>query len=174
MSSTSINVGQFGIDSLGIDKALLTAQPDMRIVRFSFLAPASVLIASIISYLLPLKIDRDYQLAGSILIGTLGLAGIISLLVLYEALAKAVYVVTDQYIQEEYGIVYKRLRRIPLHYVRDVTHTQNFLQTIFGVFSVTVSPTNGNNIVLSNITDGKQMPEIIWKLVLSKTNIAAH
>ena len=145
------------------------ARPDMRIVKFSFLAPAMVLAAGIVSYVSPSGIDRDLHMAGSILIATLALAGFSSLLVLYEGLAKAVYAATNEHIEEEYGIIYKRLRRIPLNYVRDVTHTQNFLQAMFGVSSITVSPTNGDKIVLSNIKDGERTRETIWKLMLSRS-----
>lgn len=173
MSSTSINVGEFGINSVGGDKSLLTARPDMRIVKFLIVPPAFVLTAGIISYGLPLAMDRDLHLAVSILIVTLGLAGLSSLLVLYEGLAKAVYTMTNEFIEEEYGIVYKGLRRIPLNYVRDVTQTQNFLQAMFEISSITVSPTNGDKIVLSNIRDGQRTREIIWKLVLSKSRGAA-
>ena len=169
MSSTSINVGEFGINSVVSDRSLLTARPDMRIVKSLFLPPAFVLMAGIVSYALTLGIDRDLHLVGSILIAALGVAGLSSLLVLYEALAKAVYTMTNEFIEEEYGIVYKRLRRIPLDYVRDVTHTQSFLQAMFGVSSVTVSPTNGHNIVLSNIRDGQRTQELVWKLVLSRS-----
>jgi hypothetical protein len=169
MASTSINVGKFGLDSVGRDQALLIARPDMRIIKFLLLPSAFVLTAGIISYLLPLGIDRDLHLAGSILIATLGLAGLSSLLVLYEGLASAVYTMTGEFIEEEYGIVYKGLRRIPLNYVRDVTQTQNFLQAMFGVSSITVSPTNGDKIVLSNVRDGQQTRETIWKFVLAKS-----
>ena len=77
------------------------------------------------------------------------------------------YTVTNEHIEEEYGVINKRLRRIPLTSVRDVTHTQNFLQAMFGVSSLTVSPTNGDRVVLSNIKDGKKTREVIWKLVAS-------
>jgi hypothetical protein len=40
---------------------------------------------------------------------------------------------------------------------------------IFGVSSITVSPTNGNKIVFSNVRDGEQTREAIWNLVLSKS-----
>ena len=121
MASASITIGNYGADSASRDKALLTARPDMRIVKYSFLAPALALIASIISYLWPLKIDRDLQLAGSILIAIFGMAGISFLLVLYEGLVKAVYSLTQEHIEEKYGIIYRRVRRIPVSYVRDVT-----------------------------------------------------
>jgi uncharacterized membrane protein YdbT with pleckstrin-like domain len=90
---------------------------------------------------------------------------------LYEGLSKSVYRLTNEHIEEEYGIVYKRQRRIPLSYVRDVTYDQNFLQAMFGVSSITVSPTNGDKIVLSNIRDGESARERIWKHVLSRSPV---
>jgi uncharacterized membrane protein YdbT with pleckstrin-like domain len=169
MASTSIDVGKFGVDSVGGDKALLTAQPDIRVLKLSLVGPAVMLIAGIIAYRLPLAIDRDFQLAGSAFITGIGLVGAICSLALYEGLSKAVYRLTNEHIEEEYGVINKRLRRIPLSYVRDVTYSQNFLQAIFGISSVTVSPTNGDKIVLSNIRDGEKTRETIWRLVLSKS-----
>ena len=138
-------------------------------MKLSFLAPGVVLTAGIIAYLSPLAIDRDFQLAGSFFIIGIGLVGMTCLLVLYEGLSKAVYSLTDEHVEEEYGIINKRVRRIPLSYVRDVTYDQNFLQAMFAVSSVTVSPTNGDKIVLSNIKDGEGTREVIWKLVLSRS-----
>lgn len=169
MASASINIGERRIDSVGSDKALLTTRADMRIVKVSLIATVLPLMVSIVTYLSPLPIERDLKLAIAVAIATIGLAGISFLLVMYEGLAKAVYTVTDEHIEEEYGIVYKRLRRIPLSYVRDVTYDQNFLQAIFGVSSITVSPTNGDKIVLSNIRDGEGARERIWNLVLSRS-----
>ena len=169
MATTSVNLRDFGVDTTSTDKAVLTARPDMRIVKLSFLAPVLVLTASIVAYLLPVAIDPDYQLAGSVVIATIGVAGISFLLVMYEALAKAVYTVTNEHVEEEYGIIYKRLRRIPLSYVRDVTYDQSFRQGILGVSSITGSPTNGDKIVLSNIPEGESARERIWSLILSKS-----
>jgi len=169
MASASINIGEYRSDSVGSDKALLTTRADMRIVKVSFIATVLPLMVSIVTYLSPLPIKRDLKAALAVAIATIGLAGISFLLVMYEGLAKAVYTVTDEHIEEEYGIVYKRLRCIPLSYVRDVTYDQNFLQAIFGVSSITVSPTNGDKIVLSNIRGGESTRERIWKLVLSRS-----
>lgn len=171
MASASINIGEYGIDSVGSDKAHLTIRADLRIVRVSLTFAVLPLMISIVTYLLPLPIERDLKLALAVAIGTIGLAGMSFLLVMYEGLAKAVYTVTDEYIEETYGIVYKRLRRIPLSYVRDVTYDQNFLQAMFGVSSITVSPTNGDKIVLSNIRSGVGTRENIWKLVLSRSPV---
>jgi hypothetical protein len=67
------------------------------------------------------------------------------------------------------SVFWKTQHRVPLSYVRDVSYGQNFLQAMFGVSSVTISPTNGNKIVLSNLNDGSATREAIWKLVLSES-----
>ena len=89
---------------------------------------------------------------------------------MYEALGNTVFVVTNDHIEEKGGLIWKTQHRIPLTYVRDVTYDQNFLQAMFGVSSVTVSPTNGRKIVLSNVPDGERTREIIWNLVLLKSS----
>lgn len=169
MASASINMREFRIDSAGGNKSLLTTRPDTRIVKVSLIATLLPLIVGMVTYLSPTPLESDLKPALAVGIATIGLAGISFLLVVYEWLAKAVYTVTDEHIEEEYGIVYKRLRRIPLSYVRDVTYDQNFLQAMFGVSSITASPTNGDKIVLSNVRDGEKTRETIWKLVLSKS-----
>jgi hypothetical protein len=75
--------------------------------------------------------------------------------------------VTPEYVEEEGGIVWKRLRRIPLSYVRDVTFDENLIQTKLGTSTITVSATNGDKIVLDNVKCGREMQEVIWKRVLS-------
>lgn len=169
MGTTSVSLRDFSIDNTSADRAVFTVRPDMRIVKFSFLTPVLLVAAGTIAYLLPLGIDRDFQLAGAGFIAGIGVVGIACLLALYEGLSRAVYSLTNEHIEEESGIIYKRLRRIPLSYVRDVTYDQNFLQAVFGVSSVTVSPTNGRKIVLSNVPDGEETREIIWKLVISRS-----
>lgn len=169
MASISINIANFGDDPVGSGKVLLTVQPDMRIVQFSFVAPVVLLAAGMVVYLLPLSIDRDFQLAGSFLVGGIGFVGVVCLLALYEGLTKAVYRLTEDHIEEEYGVIYKRVRRIPLSYIRDVTYDRTLLQSIWGVSSVTVSPTNGRKIVLCNVRDGEVARETIWKLVLLRS-----
>src|SRR6185503_3818900 len=86
--------------------------------------------------------------------------------IMYEALGNTVFVVTNDYIEEKGGLIWKTQHRIPLTYVRDVTADQTFLQKMLGASSLTVSPTNGTKIVLSNIPNGEQTQETIWKVVL--------
>lgn len=166
MSATSINLGKFSLDSRSGDNVLLTARPDMRIVKLGFLAAA--LIAAVTGAIYVLPIPDGVKIAFLPLIGLFVVALVYSA-IMYETLVNTVFRVTNECIEEEGGFIWKTQHRIPLSYVRDVTYDQNFLQGMFGVSSVTVSPTNGNKIVLSNIRDGEQTRDVIWKLLLSRT-----
>jgi len=88
---------------------------------------------------------------------------------MFEGLSRAMYTVTPEYVEEQYGLIYKRLRQIPLNYVQDLTSTQNFIQAMFGLSSITVTPTNGHKIVISNIRAGKKAQETIWRKILQKS-----
>ena len=52
--------------------------------------------------------------------------------------------VTAEYVESESGIVGKKVRTIPIGYVRDVTYGQNLIQSMLGVSDITVSGTNGD------------------------------
>jgi len=139
----------------------------MRLVKASFFVPVLVLLVGLIVYLLPLPIDSvltHYLVLPFIVMVAAGVA--VYPLGMYEALSKAVFTVTDEYVEEESGVIWKRVRRIPLSYVRDVTYNQNFIQAMFDVSDIRVSATNGDEIVLNNLKDGEGTREIIWKLVL--------
>lgn len=166
MSATSINAGNFKIDLTGGDNVLLTARPDMRIVKLGFLAAALIAVVAGVIYVSP--ISEGAKIAFLPLIGLFVVAFVYSG-IMYETLVNAVFRVTNEYIEEEGGFIWKTQHRIPLSYVRDVTYDQSFLQKMIGVSSVTVAPTNGNKIVLSNIRDGEQTRDVIWKLLLSRT-----
>jgi len=171
MASTSINVGNFGINSASSGNVLLTARPDLRILKVGFLAAALIAVAGAVVYLSPID--------GSLKVAFLPLAVLFVVIlalsvIMYEALGNTVFVVTNEHIEEKGGLIWKAQHRIPLTYVRDVSYDQNFVQTMFGVSSVTVSPTNGNRIVFSNIRDGEETREFIWKLVLSSSPGARH
>ena len=90
MTAINVDIGKFGTDTASSEKVILTARPDMRIVNVSFLVPVLVLVGGVIAYLLPLAVDRDFQLVGSFFITGMGLVGMTCLLVLYEGLSKAV------------------------------------------------------------------------------------
>ena len=166
MASTSINVGKFEVDSIGGGNVLLTTRPDLRILKVAFLAAALIAAAGVVVYVSPI----DASLKAAFLPFAVLFVVILALsLIMYEALGNTVFVVTNEHIEEKGGFIWKTQHRIPLTYVRDVTYDQNFLQAMFGVSSVTVSPTNGEKIVLSNVRDGEQTREAIWNLVLSKS-----
>lgn len=166
MSSTSINVGEFGINSVGSDRSLLTARPDMRIVKFGFLAAASIAVAGAVVYMLPVS---DSVKAAFLPLAGLFVVTLAYSLIMYETLGNALFTATNAYIEEKGGVILKSQHRIPLSYIRDVTYSQTFLQAMFGVSNVTVSPTNGRKIVVSNVQDGERVREAIWKLVLSNS-----
>ena len=167
MASTSINVGEFGINSAGRDRILLTARPDVRIVKLGFLAAALIAAAGAIAYLLPIS---DSLKVAFLPLGVLFVVTVAYSAILYEGLKNTVYNVAKDYVEEQGGVIWRTQHRIPLSYVRDVTYNQSSLQKVFGVSSVTVSPTNGNKIVFYNVRDGEKIQESIWKLVLSRSS----
>jgi uncharacterized membrane protein YdbT with pleckstrin-like domain len=166
MASTSINAGKFGINSARSGNVLLTARPDLRILKVGFLTAALIVVAGVVVYLSP--IDASLKVAFLPFAVVFVVISAYSV-IMYEALGNTVFVVTNDYIEEKGGLIWKTQRRIPLTYVRDVTYDQNFLQAMLGVSSVTVSPTNGDRIVLSNVREGERTREVIWNLVLSKS-----
>jgi uncharacterized membrane protein YdbT with pleckstrin-like domain len=166
MASTSINVGNFGINSDSSGKILLTTRPDLRILKVGFLAAALIALAGAVVYLAPID---DSLKAAFLPLAVLFVVILAYSVIMYEALGNTVFVVTNEYIEEKGGLIWRTQHRIPLAYVRDVNYSQTFLQAMFRVSSVTVSPTNGNKIVLSNIADGTVTRETIWKLVVSKS-----
>ena len=107
--------------------------------------------------------------------GLLGFAAIFGYVVIsvpliwYAALARSTYAVTREHIEQESGVISKRSRSLPLCYVRNVTYDQSVIQALFGLSTITVSSTNGNQIRLQHVRDGKEKRELIWKLVLSKS-----
>ena len=167
MASTSINVGKFEIDSVSGSNVLST-RPDLRILKVGFLTAALIAVAGAFVYLSPL--DASVKVA-FLPLAVLFVVILAYSIIVYEALGNTIFVVTNDHIEEKGGVIWKTQHRIPLTYVRDVTYAQNFLQAMFGVSSITVSPTNGDKIVLSNVRDGEQTRETIWMLVLSKSRL---
>ena len=168
MASTSINVGKFGIDSVSSGNVLLTTRPDLRILKVGFITAALIAVAGAVVYLSP--IDTSLKVA-FLPMAVLFVVVLAYSVIMYEALGNTVFVVTNDHIEERGGLIWKTQRRIPLTYVRDVTYDQNLLQAMFGVSSITVSPTNGDKIVLSNIREGESAREKIWKHVLSRSPV---
>ncbi len=143
--------------------SVLIDRPDKRMMRVRYFAPVLILCIGTIIYSLPI---------GDLKVVFLPLTWLFAMAVVYsvtmhEILARAVYTVTVEYIESESGILGKKVRTIPISYVRDVTYGQNFIQAMLGVSDITVSATNGDKIVLRDVADGMSKRDIISKLVLS-------
>ena len=166
MAATGITISKDRLDSSGSDNSVLIALPDMRIAFFGFVVAALIAIAGIVVYLLPISSSLK---TAFLPLGVLFIVIIAYSAIMCEALANAVFTVTKDHVEERGGVIWKTQHRIPLSYVRDVSYNQSFLQGMFGVSSVSVSPTNGNKIVLSNIPNGETALETINKLVILRT-----
>ena len=168
MAARSINFKDLDAETPGSRSVVLTVRPDMRLVKASFFVPVLVLLVTLILNRLPLPIDGvliHYLVLPFMVMVAVGVA--VYPVGMYEALANAVFRVTNEYVEEESGIIWKRVRRIPLSYVRDVTYNQNVIQAMFDVSDITVSATNGNKVVLNSLRNGEATRETIWKLVLA-------
>jgi uncharacterized membrane protein YdbT with pleckstrin-like domain len=147
--------------------SVLVDHADLRLVRLSYLLPLSLILIAVVSFVLPIsdaaKIGIGYTTIGGTFL-------CLAYLIPYHGrLRKATYTVTSEYIEARTGTFEKRVRRVPLSYIRDVTHTQDFFQKLFGLSSIKVVATNGDSIALENISDGEQKREIIWDLVFSRS-----
>jgi uncharacterized membrane protein YdbT with pleckstrin-like domain len=115
--------------------------------------------------LLPISFGAKFSIGFSLVIaltGTLTFS-----LSTHGRLRTASYTVTEGYIEAQTGTFEKTTRRIPLSYIRDVTHRQDFFQRLFGVSDITVTATNSGSVVLENVSDGRRKQEIIWELVMA-------
>ena len=158
------------IENSQIDASIvLNTTPDRRFVRIIgrsiIILVAVVVIASVSVFLSSMNTSMKVSMI-PILIGVLFEAAILGLL--YDELVRAEYKVTGEEILATSGVIERRARTIPLKYVRDVTYRQDFIKRVFGIADVTVSPTNGDAIVLKGIRDGQAKCEMISRLVLSK------
>jgi len=160
---------QVGADRI---KPVLTDQPDLRLIKLGYLVPLLLVTFGVLIILLPIsdaiKIGVGYALI-------MALGGMLTFLLSSHArLRKASYIVTAEYIEARTGTFEKTSRRIPLSYIRDVTHRQHFFQTLFGVSDIKVTATNGDSVVLENVSDGKRKQEIIWELVIARSPDASR
>jgi uncharacterized membrane protein YdbT with pleckstrin-like domain len=146
---------------------VLTDHPDMRLIKLGYIVPLFLVATGMLILLLPIS-DAVKIGIGYALIMALG-AILTFLLSSHARLRKASYTVTAEYIEAQTGTFEKTSRRIPLSYIRDVTHRQHFFQTLFGISDITVTATNGDSVVLENVGDGRRKQEIIWELVLDKS-----
>jgi len=164
MSAGTIDYGASGVEKHRTSRTGFVDRPDKRMMRVRYLAPVLILFIGAIIYALPIG---DLKVVFLPLTWLFAMA-LVYPVIMHEILAKAVYAVTTEYIEAETGIVGKRVRTIPIRYVRDVTYGQNLMQAMLGVSDITVSATNGDKIVLKDVADGKRKRDIISDLVLSK------
>lgn len=160
----AVKTNQFGA---GRNRPVLTDQPDLRLIKLSYLAPLILFVAGIVLFLLPIDFGVKFSIGFSLVIAltgtlTFSLSG-------HGRLRTANYLVTDEYVEAQTGTFEKTTCRIPLSYIRDVMHRQHFFQTLIGVSDITVTATNGDSVVLENIREGTRKQEIIWELVLAKS-----
>lgn len=147
--------------------SVLVDRPDMKLVGLSYLIPFSLMLIAGLCYVLPLSEAPKVIIGfGSLVFAFINLTVFIPY---HGRLRKAAYTVTSEYIEANTGTFEKSVRRVPLSYIRDVTHTQNFFQKLFGLSSIKVVATNGDSIALENISDGERKREIIWDLVYSRS-----
>lgn len=148
-------------------KPVLIDNPDMRLIKLGYLVPLLLVAAGVVMLLLPIS-DAAKIGIGYTLIMALG-SMLTFLLSSYARLRKASYTVTADYIEAQTGTFEKTSRRIPLGYIRDVTLRQHFFHSLFGVSDIKVTATNGDSVMLENVSDGIHKREIIWDLVLARS-----
>jgi uncharacterized membrane protein YdbT with pleckstrin-like domain len=156
----------------GSNKPVPTDQPDLRLIKLSYIVPSVLLAVGVMILLLPISFGAKFSIGFSLVIaltGTLTFS-----LSTHGKLRTASYTVTEGYIQAQTSTFEKTTRRIPLSYIRDITHRQDFFQRLFGVSDITVTATNCDSVVLENVSDGRRKQEIIWELVLDKSPSASR
>jgi hypothetical protein len=156
----------------GHSEHILTDQPDLRLIKFGYVVPLLLLVTD--GSALILLIDDGLKIGtGYAIIMLLG-GSLTFFLSAHARLRRANYIVTSEYIEVQTGTPEKTVRCKPVAYIRDVTHRQNFFQTFFGIYDITVAATNGDSVVLENITDGRRKQEIIWELVFARSPHASR
>lgn len=139
----------------------------MRLIKLGYLVPLVLMVAGVTGVLLSVDGGNRFAIGYGAVIFTF--CTLLFLLSLHARLWRAYYTVTTEHIEAQTGTFQKSVRLIPLSYIRDVTLSQNLFQSFFGTSDITVAATNGDRIVLENVTEGKRNQEIIWNLVLAKS-----
>lgn len=150
------------------DNPVLIDQPDIRLTIIAYLLPLLLIVITVVTLLLPLSGGAKFAIG----YGTIPLAvGVLARYIVpsHGRLRKAVHTVTTEHVEAKIGTFEKSVRRIPLGHIRDVTHTRNIFQSLYGLSNITVVATNGDSIVLENISEGERKREIIWELVLARS-----
>jgi uncharacterized membrane protein YdbT with pleckstrin-like domain len=148
-------------------RPVLIDSADLRLIKLGYLVPLLLVAAGVLILLLPLS-DAAKIGIGYALIMALG-SLLTFLLSSHARLRKASYTVTADYIEAQTGTFEKTSRRIPLSYIRDVTHRQHFFQRLFGVSDIKVTATNGDSVVFENVSDGIRKRELIWEIVIARS-----
>ena len=165
MSGTKADAGnRVGSDQT---KPVLIDNPDLRLIKLGYLVPLLLVAAGVLILLLPIS-DAAKIGIGYALIMALG-SLLTFLLSSHARLHKASYTVTADFVEARTGTFEKTSRRIPLSYIRDVTHRQHFFQTLFGLSDIKVTATNGDSVVLENVSDGIRKRELIWEMVIARS-----
>ena len=147
-------------------KPILTDRPDLRLIKLSYLVPLLLIATGMLILLLPINDGAKFSIGFALAIA---LAGTLTFsLSSHARLRTASYTVTDGYIEAQTGTFEKATRRIPISYIRDVTHRQHFFQALFAISDIKVTATNGDSVVLENVSEGARKRDIIWDLVLAK------
>lgn len=148
-------------------KPILTDKPDLRLVKLSYLVSLLLIAIGVLILLLPINEGAKFSIGFALAIA---LAGTLTFSISSHArLRTASYTVTDEYIEAQTGTFEKSTQRIPISYIRDVTHRQHFFQSLFAISDIKVTATNGDSVMLENISEGIRKREIIWDLVLAKS-----
>lgn len=139
----------------------------MRLIKLGYLVPLVLMIAGVTGVMLSVEKGTRFALGYGAVIFTF--CTLVFFLSFHARLWRANYTVTTEHIEAQTGTFEQSVRLIPLSYIRDVTLSQNLFQSFFGTSDITVAATNGDRIVLENVTEGKRNQEIIWNLVLAKS-----
>jgi uncharacterized membrane protein YdbT with pleckstrin-like domain len=148
-------------------KPILTDRPDLRLIKLSYLVPLLLIATGVLILLLPVNDGAKFSIGFALAIA---LAGTLTFsLSSHARLRTASYTVTDGYIEAQTGTFEKATQRIPISYIRDVTHRQHFFQALFAISDIKVTATNGDSVVLENVSEGARKREIVLELVLAKS-----
>jgi uncharacterized membrane protein YdbT with pleckstrin-like domain len=165
----AVEGNQFGTGRI---KPVLTDQPDLRLIKLSYLVPLLLIATGVVILLLPVNPGAKFSIGFALAIA---LASTLTFSISSHArLRTASYTVTDGYIEAQTGTFEKATQRIPISYIRDVTHRQNILQALFAVSDIKITATNGDSVMLENVSEGARKREIIWELVLAKSPSASR
>ncbi len=106
---------------------------------------------------------RNLRTAGWVIAGILGAMQLVNLLVAWLKLRSTLYVITNQRVMIEQGIVSKTVNEIDLRYVDDSQFFQGFSDRILGIGNVTLHSSDATTptYVLRSVRDPRGVRELI-------------